>query len=54
MEILSAIFQLPSSDDVEELEELELMISPNYLEAHRQKGNCRQIYGDCNHTFWLD
>ncbi|XP_043655822.1 uncharacterized protein LOC122621879 [Drosophila teissieri] len=54
MELLSAIFQLPSSEDVDELAELELMMSPHYLEAHRQRGDCRQIYGDCNHTFWLD
>ncbi|KAH8363450.1 hypothetical protein KR084_010493 [Drosophila pseudotakahashii] len=54
MELLSAIFQLPQSDDVEEPGELELMISPHYLEAHRQQGDCRQLYGDCNHTFWLD
>ncbi|XP_016952265.1 uncharacterized protein LOC108026078 [Drosophila biarmipes] len=54
MELLSAIFQLPGSDDVEEPGELELMISPHYLEAHRQRGDCRQLYGDCNHTFWLE
>ncbi|XP_017083987.2 uncharacterized protein LOC108116559 [Drosophila eugracilis] len=54
MELLSAIFQLPNSDDVNEPGELELMISPHYLEAHRQQGNCRQLYSDCNHTFWLD
>ncbi|EDV53858.1 uncharacterized protein LOC6554791 [Drosophila erecta] len=54
MELLSAIFQLPSGDDVKEPGDLELMISPHYLAAHRQQGDCRQIYGDCNHTFWLD
>ncbi|KAH8384166.1 hypothetical protein KR009_012331 [Drosophila setifemur] len=54
MELLSAIFQLPSSDDVDQPEELELMISTHYLEAHRQQGNCRELYGDCGHTFWLD
>ncbi|XP_016987998.1 uncharacterized protein LOC108050713 [Drosophila rhopaloa] len=54
MELLSAIFQLPNSDDVDNLGELELMISPHYMEAHRQQGNCRQLYGDCNHAFWLD
>ncbi|KAH8294286.1 hypothetical protein KR054_010490 [Drosophila jambulina] len=52
MELLSAIFQLPSSEDISEPADLELMMSPHYLEAHGQKGNCRQLYSDCSHTFW--
>ncbi|XP_017020172.1 uncharacterized protein [Drosophila kikkawai] len=54
MELLSAIFQLPSSKDISEPADLELMMSPHYLEAHGQKGNCRQLYSDCSHTFWSE
>ncbi|EDV92527.1 GH18790 [Drosophila grimshawi] len=51
MELLSAIFQLPGSNEAGDLLE---HISPHYLEAHQKRGNCRQIYSDCNHTFWLE
>ncbi|XP_032291316.1 uncharacterized protein [Drosophila virilis] len=51
MELVSAIFQLPSSNEAGEVLK---HISPHYLEAHQQQGNCRQIYGDCSHTFWLE
>ncbi|XP_032312314.1 uncharacterized protein LOC6503408 [Drosophila ananassae] len=54
MELLSAIFQLPSSQDIDDPKELELLMSPHYLEAHRQQNNCRQLYGDCTHSFWSD
>ncbi|EDW83396.1 uncharacterized protein Dwil_GK22824 [Drosophila willistoni] len=55
MELLSAIFQLPHIDDVNEVNgTLEHFISPHYLEAHQQQGSCRNAYGDCNNTFWLD
>ncbi|XP_020810951.1 uncharacterized protein LOC110186230 [Drosophila serrata] len=54
MELLSAIFQLPSGEDIHEPADLELMMSPHYLEAHKQKGNCRQLYSDCSHTFWSE
>ncbi|XP_041450901.1 uncharacterized protein LOC111065807 [Drosophila obscura] len=53
MELLSAIFQLPASDEGTEVEALALAhISPHYLEAHRQQGNCLQLYSDCRHAFW--
>ncbi|KAH8414061.1 hypothetical protein KR222_003776 [Zaprionus bogoriensis] len=48
MEILSAIFQLPSSEEASE------HIAPHYLEAHRMRRNCRQLYGDCSHNFWFE
>ncbi|KAH8246811.1 hypothetical protein KR032_000507 [Drosophila birchii] len=54
MELLSAIFQLPSGEDISEPANLELMMSPHYLEAHGQKGNCQQLYSDCSHTFWSE
>ncbi|BFF90380.1 uncharacterized protein DMAD_08916 [Drosophila madeirensis] len=54
MELLSAIFQLPASDDGQEVDSLALEhISPHYLEAHRQHGNCLEHYSDCQHAFWM-
>ncbi|EDW33933.1 GL21981 [Drosophila persimilis] len=55
IELLSAIFQLPASNDGDEVEALALKhISPHYLEAHRQQGNCLQLYSDCGHAFWFE
>ncbi|XP_064554840.1 uncharacterized protein LOC135439903 [Drosophila montana] len=51
MELVSAIFQLPCSNEAGEVLK---HISPHYLAAHQEQGNCRQIYGDCSHTFWLE
>ncbi|XP_034486770.1 uncharacterized protein LOC117791191 isoform X2 [Drosophila innubila] len=49
MELLSVIFQLPGSN---EAGEALINIPAHYLEAHRERGNCRQLFADCSHTFW--
>ncbi|KAH8278415.1 hypothetical protein KR018_002871 [Drosophila ironensis] len=54
MELLSAIFQLPHGEDLDDAQEVELLIPPHYWEAHRQQDNCQKLYGDCAHTFWMD
>lgn len=51
MELLSAIFQLPSSSEASEATK---HIALHYLEAHRERGDCRQLFSDCSHTFWLE
>ncbi|KAL7730882.1 hypothetical protein ACLKA6_003636 [Drosophila palustris] len=49
MELLSAIFQLPRGTEASEALG---NIPIHYLEAHRERGNCRQLFADCTHTFW--
>ncbi|KAH8359126.1 hypothetical protein KR093_004486 [Drosophila rubida] len=51
LELLSAIFQLPSGHEAGEAHK---HIPARYLEAHRAGGNCRQLFGDCNHKFWFE
>lgn len=49
MELLSAIFQLPTDEEATE------HIAPHYLEAQRmRRGDCRQLYADCSHKFWFE
>ncbi|XP_062126252.1 uncharacterized protein LOC133838989 [Drosophila sulfurigaster albostrigata] len=51
MELLSAIFQLPSGLEGIEADK---HIPSMYLEAHRAVGDCQQLFGDCNHKFWFE
>ncbi|KAM8705714.1 hypothetical protein ACLKA7_010074 [Drosophila subpalustris] len=49
MELLSAIFQLPRGTEASQALG---NIPIHYLEAHQERGNCRQLFADCTHTFW--
>ncbi|XP_017844913.1 uncharacterized protein LOC108601525 [Drosophila busckii] len=52
MELLSAIFQLPTGPEAQHV--LQHMPA-HYLEAtQQQRGNCQLLYADCQHKFWFE